>query len=245
MCGRFTLTIDTVSALAALLGVVVDPRLAARYRPRWNVAPTQPSPILLAEPAGARQLTEARWGIAWPPPPSRPQAHVAPQILARAETITAPARLRSLARRRCVVPADGFFEWAGPKGDRRPFWFHAPGGDLLLFAGIHHRSPEGEGFAIVTTAANDVVAPVHDRMPAVLSPEQATLWLEGDDVTVAAKLLRPAPRELLVRRAVSKRVSDVSHDDPACLEPLGPEGAGEGEASADARKPRAGQLKLF
>jgi putative SOS response-associated peptidase YedK len=243
MCGRFTLTIDTVSALAALLGVVVDPRLASRYRPRWNVAPTQPSPMVLAEPGHAPLLTEARWGIDWP----GERAHGAPQILARAETITQPTRLRSLSRRRCIVPADGFYEWAGPKGDRRPFWFHAQGGGLLLFAGIHQRSPEGEAFAIVTTAANDVVTPVHDRMPAVLSPAQAKLWLEGDDVAVAAKQLRPAPRELLVARAVSKRVSDVSHDDPACLEPSEARDAGEAEEAHPAKAPKKtkGQLKLF
>ena len=248
MCGRFTLTIDTFSALAALLGVVVDPRLEARYRPRWNVAPTQRSPMLIAEPGSAasgRALVEARWGIAWPPHGAAPAA---PQILARAETITAPAKLRSLARRRCIVPADGFFEWAGPKGDRRPFWFHAQGGGLLLFAGIHHRAPDGEGFAIVTTAANDVVAPVHDRMPAVLSPEQASLWLEGEDVVVAARQLRPAPRELLVRRAVGKRVSDVANDDPACLAPLvegaDAEATAPPPASAEGRA-RKRQLKLF
>jgi putative SOS response-associated peptidase YedK len=251
MCGRFTLTIDTFSALAALLGVVVDPRLEARYRPRWNVAPTQSSPMLIADPSGAhgRTLVEARWGIDWP---SHGEAHDAPrppQILARAETLTAPTKLRSLAHRRCIVPADGFFEWAGPKGDRRPFWFHASGGGLLLFAAIHHRAPEGEGFAIVTTVANDVVAKVHDRMPAVLSPKQAALWLEGDDVVVAAKQLRPAPRELLVARAVSKRVSNVANDDPACLEPLN-DGAAEAQAAQAAAKSvsaKAGkkQLKLF
>lgn len=244
MCGRFTLTIDTFSALAALLGVVVDPRLQARYRPRWNVAPTQSSPMLIAEPSGTRALVEARWGIDWP---SHGETHAAPQILARAESISAPGKLRSLAHRRCIVPADGFFEWAGPKADRRPFWFHAKGGGLLLFAAIHHRAPEGEGFAIVTTVANDVVAKVHDRMPAVLSPKQAALWLEGDDVVVAAKQLRPAPRELLVARAVSKRVSNVANDDPACLEELGEGGEPEAEGGASGTKAKAGkkQLKLF
>lgn len=262
MCGRFTLTIETFSALAALLGVVVDPRLQARYRPRWNVAPTQPSPMLIADPngtigsAGSRALVEARWGIDWPPHGAARDARdaqdtrAAPQILARAETITAPGKLRSLAHRRCIVPADGFFEWTGPKGDRRPFWFHAQGGGLLLFAAIHHRAPEGEGFAIVTTVANDVVAKVHDRMPAVLSPAQAALWLEGDDVVVAAKQLRPAPRELLVARAVSKRVSSVANDDPACLEPLveGEQEAAETASAATAATPATAakkQLKLF
>jgi putative SOS response-associated peptidase YedK len=252
MCGRFTLTIETFSALAALLGVVVDPRLQARYRPRWNVAPTQSSPMLIAEPGGARAFVEARWGISWPSRGEARESSTAPQILARAETITAPGKLRSLAHRRCIVPADGFFEWAGPKGDRRPFWFHAKGGGLLLFAGIHHRAPDGDGFAIVTTVANDVVAKVHDRMPAVLSPKQAALWLDGDDVVVAAKQLRPAPRELLVARAVSKRVSNVANDDPACLEPL-VEGEHAGDEARDAEatrgktKAKAGkkQLKLF
>ncbi len=265
MCGRFTLTIDTFSALAALLGVVVDPRLAARYRPRWNVAPTQSSPILIAEfggGPGARALVEARWGIEWPAHGATrgargsgeaPETRSAPQILARAESITAPGKLRSLAHRRCIVPADGFFEWAGPKGDRRPFWFHAQGGGLLLFAAIHHRAPDGDGFAIVTTVANDVVAKVHDRMPAVLSPKQAALWLEGDDVVVAAKQLRPAPRELLVARAVSKRVSNVANDDPACLEALGEGAEAAPEATrgaqhaqdAQAAKPGKKQLRLF
>ncbi len=240
MCGRFTLTIDTLSALAALLGVAVDPRLEKHYRPRWNVAPTQRSLMLVAEPGGARRLVEAAFGIRWP---AHGDARIAPQINARAESVSAPTKLRALGDRRCIVPADGFYEWSGPRSDRQPFWFRAQGGGLLLFAGIHHRAPEGEGFAIVTTAANELVAEVHDRMPAVLSPTQAKLWLESDDLALAAAQLRTAPADALEVRRVSKRASDVANDDAACVEPVAPRArpsARRGARTTDER-----QRKLF
>jgi putative SOS response-associated peptidase YedK len=204
VCGRFSLTIDTLSSIAALLGVTVDPRLGRRWRARYNVAPTDAHPIVVAD-GSARAIVAGGWGL----PPNT-------QILTRVESI-APSLERGHGahpERRCVVPADGFFEWGGPKGDRQPYWYTRSDHQLMLFAGVRRHAPDGEHFSIITTPANALVASVHDRMPAVLSHDAAIEWLARGD----AKLLKTAPNDALIVRRVSKRVNDVHHDDAAYLE---------------------------
>jgi putative SOS response-associated peptidase YedK len=205
MCGRMTLTTRDFEEVAALLGVDPSPELAASYRPRFNLPPTDPHLIVVGG-EGRRRLVGARWGFGRDPKK--------PQINARAETVARNGLFkRSFAERRCLVPADGFYEWTGAPGRRRPIWFHAPPGQLLLFAGIYDAS----GFAVLTTPANDDVAPVHDRMPAILAGEAADRWLEQAD----ERLLRPAPKGALIVTPVSTRASSVANDDEACLAPPG------------------------
>jgi putative SOS response-associated peptidase YedK len=220
MCGRMTLTRrewdDVLSELAALLAgagpLAVDQGAAALYRPRYNVAPSQPHPIVRRK-SGRPGLGFAEWGLL-----ARGRGKP-PAINVRAETAPfKPAFQEAFVTRRCVIPADGFFEWqSGPTG-RRPLWFHRPDGRLLLLAGLFDDETAESGFVrfgVITTGPNRLTAPVHDRMPALLSPEEAVAWLAEP----SQKLLHPAPEELLVATPVSLRVNSVRNDDPECLAP--------------------------
>ena len=214
MCGRFTLTAKDLGRVATALGAEIESGLSAAWQPRYNVAPTQLHPIVREEGAH-RSLARAAWGLTSSPGPT-------PHINARAESAaTKPTFRRAFEARRCVVPADGFYEWtSGPgKGTRQPVWFHAPDGALLLLAGLWEERAGTLAFTILTTAANDVVAKVHDRMPALLSRARMDEWLARPD----AALLAPAASDALVATMVSARVNRVAADDPDCLAP--PSGA--------------------
>jgi len=119
---------------------------------------------------------------------------------------------------RCLVPADGFYEWQGGRGERRPLWFHDPAGQILSFAGLAAERDGELAFVILTTAADGIVAEVHDRMPAVLAAEAAQAWLSRGD----AALLAPAP-DGFVARPVSTKVNVVANDGPELLEPHEPQ----------------------
>ena len=223
MCGRFTLTRTDLREVAELLGAAVSAEDAAAHRPRYNVAPSQEAWLVVEDGAG-RRLTRGRWGY---PPPFGPR-HDDPVglINARAETVAEKPTFRgALAGGRCAVVADGFFEWTGAKGHRRPLWFHAPGGEVLLFAGLARQVADAESgelerrFAVLTTAANRLVAPIHDRMPALVPVEALGRWLAPTALERVAlgDLLRPAPEGLLVATPVSARVNDARFDDPLCV----------------------------
>jgi putative SOS response-associated peptidase YedK len=221
MCARFTLTAG-VREVAAALGV--DPAAVdgAGHRPRYNIAPTQPH-FIVRERQEERQALPARWGLvnSWATDAKRAGA----QINARAEDVPRRRAYRATweKRRRCLVPADGFLEWTGPKSARQPVWFHRPEGGLILLAGLYESWPAGDDdwrrtFTILTTAANDTVAPIHDRMPVILSPDDAAEWVfPGNAPDAAWELLRPAPQSLLVGEPISRRVNSVRNDDPDCL----------------------------
>lgn len=208
MCGRFTLTIGDFEQLVALLGVEADMRLAARYRRRFNVPPSDTHWIVTPKSPEKRELLPARWGFGKSKLP-----------LARGETIATNNLFKgAFAARRCVIPTTGFFEWTGAKGDRKPHWFHPPVPDaLVLLAGVYGEGPEGFDFAIVTTAANDTVRPIHDRMPVVIDGGDVDRWLRGAPPN---ELIHPAPEGLLIDTAVSKRVNAAVNDDVECLEPV-------------------------
>jgi len=224
VCGRFTLTYPDRERLAAELGVPVDQLPESEYRPRYNIAPTDRHWIL-RQRREDRQLLPARWGLinTW----SRDRGQAARQINARCESIDRLRPFRdAFRRRRCVVPADGFFEWVGSKEARRPFWLHRPDGGLLLFAGVYESWQPAPGewertFTIITSPPNSVVGRIHDRMPVILLDAAVEEWLyEGQtDVDALKRLLLPAPEELLAVTAVSARVNSVKNDDPSCLEP--------------------------
>ncbi|WP_242343839.1 SOS response-associated peptidase [Anaeromyxobacter terrae] len=210
MCGRFALATPGIDVLAHELGATVSREPALAYRPRWNIAPTQDHWIVRLV-HGRRTLVSARFGI---------EGHSGRLVFnARSETAAELRTFRDAFRGgRCVVPADGFFEWQGGRGARRPLWFHAPDGGLLLFAALALEQRGAPAFVILTTAANDLVRPVHDRMPALLSRDAAEEWLSRPD----AALLRPAPERCLVSREVSEAVNDVANDGPELLEPPAP-----------------------
>lgn len=226
MCGRFTLTIPSYEELAQALGVDSDPNQAAAYRPRFNVAPTDTHWILRMR-TGVRALMGADWGLI--PHWAKHKTDGGRPINARAETLaSSPLFREALAQRRCVVVADGFYEWQKVGNEKRPIWFHPSEGGLLLMAGVASAwtdpstSLRKNTFSIVTTRANETVAPVHDRMPAVLTtPTDVEAWLDTEARASTADvlaLLRPAPESYFRLRAVSKRVGSVKNDDAACLD---------------------------
>jgi putative SOS response-associated peptidase YedK len=243
MCGRFTLTVPDYETLARALGVDPYGELAETYRPRFNLPPMDPHWILRVRD-GQRQLVPARWGLV--PSWAKSAVDAAKRINARAESLRSKNTFRgAFEQRRCVIPADGFFEWTGAKGKRMPVWFRPPDRELLFFAGLYEswRDPETAAwtktFTIITTGPNDLVAPVHDRMPAVLAPDDLERWMSPQsDLDEAYALLKPAPEGSLVGIPVSARVNDVRNDDPGCLGPP--------EEDPEAGDARLGQtLSLF
>jgi putative SOS response-associated peptidase YedK len=205
MCGRFTLTRPDLDELVCEFGAELDAEITRLHRPRWNIAPTNTHVVLKTE-NGSKRLVPARFGL------EGPGGRFV--INARSETAATLRTFRSaLAQQRCVVPADGFYEWQGARGDRRPLWFHRPDGGLLFFAGLAFERQDARSFVILTTPANDLLRPVHDRMPALLSREAAEAWLAHPDEA----LLVPAPEGFLAFREVSDRVNDVANDGPDLL----------------------------
>jgi putative SOS response-associated peptidase YedK len=222
VCGRFT-TRTPPDELARRFGVdvVVAPDLGARY----NIAPTL-DVYAVAEVAGERRLGALRWGLV---PPWAPDPSVGSRMInARAERVAgAPAYRRALRRRRCLVPADGFYEWRRGSGRPAPHLVRRVDGAPLALAGLWERwrppsgGPDLVTCTIVTTEANATVASLHDRMPVVLAPEHWDAWLDpaADDVEALQALLVPAPAgDLEVVRA-HPDVGDVRNDGPWLLEP--------------------------
>jgi putative SOS response-associated peptidase YedK len=228
MCGRYTLAI-TYRELAEELGVAFDPAVAEAYRPRYNIAPTDGN-LVLCEQEGDLSLVPARFGLVnfW----AKDLSGAARQINARAETVRErPAFREAFEKRRCIVPADGFYEWKREGKAKLPIWFHPSEGKLLRFAGLYDTWKDRatgqrlRTFAIITTGANELVGPVHDRMPAILAPEDAEVWLSAAP-SEAFALLRPAPEGALEAKRVSQRVGNVRNDDPSLLVADEPASAG-------------------
>jgi putative SOS response-associated peptidase YedK len=218
MCGRFSLT-STPEQLAERFGLEAAPQCA----PRYNVAPGQDVLAIRAREGGARSADPLRWGLV--PSWADADAASAPLINARAETAAnRPAFRDAFHSRRCIVPADGFYEWADLGGFRQPYWIAPVDARPLGIAAIWERwrSPEGiaiESCALLTTAANARIARLHDRMPAILAPAVYALWLDPErGVDSLAPLLAPLPDDALAFHPVSTRVNRVEIDDPALLE---------------------------
>jgi putative SOS response-associated peptidase YedK len=229
MCGRFVLT-TPAEALRQAFGFIEQPNLA----PRYNIAPTQDVPVIRQrkEPAGQRTLQMLRWGLV--PSWADSLAGGAKMINARAETVMEkPAFHRALARRRCLVAADGFYEWRPGDKAKQPYLITTRDGTPLAFAGLWERwsppPPESgllpadedaarrayiDSFTIVTTTANAALATLHPRMPVILAPAEYERWLDpAAELPTLLALLRPAPDDLLRHVAVDRRVNNVRNDD--------------------------------
>ena len=228
MCGRYVSTATPEQLVAEYH--VEQVCLDAPLPPRWNVAPTQPVYVVATErePEPRRQLGTMRWGLV--PSWEKRATPGAGLINARAETVaTRPAFRSALRRRRCVVPADSFWEWrAGPGGSRQPFAIARRGGATLAFAGLWEpwrdpASPERvlRSVAIITTAANRRLAEVHERMPVVLDAPALDRWLDPGtlDPGLLLPLLLPAPEDGWEVWPVGARVNSVANDGPDLLEP--------------------------
>ncbi len=218
MCGRYTLT-ASADDLAAEFGVDVP----ADYVPRYNIAPQQPVAVIGLDGGGRPRFAFLRWGLVpwWFSPE---QAKSGP-INARAETVASKPTFREAFReRRCLIIADGFYEWKREGRVRIPYRFRIHGGGLVAFAGLWERWGKGDEplhtCAIVTTAASGAVATIHDRMPAILSPGDRERWIDPDtDVAALRALLAPFEDRRLESYRVSRLVNSVANETPACIEP--------------------------
>jgi putative SOS response-associated peptidase YedK len=210
MCGRFV----SATPLAELAErFLVDDVRAEGLPASYNVAPTDPV-YAVAEHDGKRLLGTFRWGLV-PPQGPRP-------INARAETLLErPLFREAFARRRCLIPADGFYEWQAHEGRKQPYLISPRDGGVLALAGLWS-SKEASTCAIITTGANHVVGALHERMPVILPPEHWELWLDRTehDVAELSALLLPAPDELLQLHPVSSEVNSVRNNGPDLVRPI-------------------------
>ncbi len=219
MCGRFTLTTPG-ELIAEAFGLEDAPAL----EPRYNIAPTQPIAVVREDPDG-RTLSFLRWGLV---PAFSAEARGRNLLFnARAETLgTRPAFRSAYERRRCLIPADGFYEWQTVPGERqrRPHLIRGVGGRPFGFAGLweppHPEDPGSPGTCtIVTTEANLLLRPVHDRMPVIVPPESYGAWLDVGNRR-AGDLLRPSPDVGLTIVQVGPLVNRATNDTPECLIPV-------------------------
>ncbi len=219
MCGRFTLHFPA-ELLAEIFGLPEMPGLV----PRYNIAPTQASAVVRSS-GKVRGLDMLRWGLV--PSWAKDISAGRRMINARSESLLDKPAFRNAVRfRRCIVPASGFYEWK-PEGSRKiPYYIRLSDASPMGFAGIWEvwKTPEGsflETFAILTTPANPLIAPIHDRMPVILHPDAYGLWLDQDvrDPRQLQSLYPPYPADLLTLYPVSTRVNSPRDDDPACIAP--------------------------
>ena len=225
MCGRYAVT-SAPEAIRALFAYPEQPD----FPPRYNVAPTQPIAIV-RDFEGRRQFALVRWGLL-PSWVKDPKTFSLP-INARGESLTDKPAFRAAMRyRRCLVPADGFYEWKASGPRKQPYFVCAKSGSPLAFAGLWETwiGPNGEELetaAIVTTRANRTLADIHDRMPVIIPPEAFNLWLDcaSVDVETAMALVAPAPQDLLEAYEVSTDVNRTANDNPKLMERSAPVGA--------------------
>lgn len=226
MCGRYLLK-TALEELARLFGFIERPNLA----PHYNIAPTQEVPVIRQrrQPAGERSLAALRWGLVAPWAES-PKAGP-PLINARAESLLEKPTFRgAFQKRRCLVPADGYYQWREGDATKQPYLIARRDGAPFAFAGIWERwgprqdpAASLDSFTIITTDANDFLARFHHRMPAVLPAESYAAWLDPDaDGASVLDLLAPLPNELLEAVPLGKAVNSNRADGPELLEPAGP-----------------------
>jgi putative SOS response-associated peptidase YedK len=219
MCGRYTFKM-TWAELRALMAFTLPEgpdKLPFSFPPHYNICPTQKAPIARRDSAGVTRLELATWGLMphWADKPG--------PVNARAESLAEKPMFRAaLQKRRCIVPASGFYEWQAIEGKRtrQPWYIHRADDQPLLLAGLYeHRQDSGPTYTIITTPASDFIAPLHDRMPAILEPESVRRWLDEPDTA----LLAPAAPGVLTAHKVGARVNSPRNDDAALIEPATPQ----------------------
>ncbi len=222
MCGRYSL-ITAPEAMRELFAFDNRPNFA----PRYNIAPSQEAPVIRAR-GGGREFALLRWGLV--PPWAKDAASGAKMINARSETVADKPAFRAAWReRRCLAPADGFYEWRTENGAKQPFRVGMKSGAPFAFAGLWERwtDPEDaawtlETFTILTAAANDKLRPIHPRMPVILPAERYAAWLDAANTDPEDIPLHPYPAGPMAFYRVGVRVNNARNDDPACVEPLNP-----------------------
>lgn len=223
MCTRYSLTSphEAVRLYFRYLNEAVFP-------PRYNIAPSQPVAIVRDTERGIREMALVRWGLipGWVKDPRQFKMLVNARCEGAAEK---PSFRAGLRHKRCLVPADGFYEWTGPAGNKRPHLVRPRNGGPMGLAGIYENwlgadGSEIETMAILTTAANATMAPLHNRMPLIIAPEHFDVWLDCRPGTAMhiADLLVPAPDDLLEIIEVSRKLNNPSNEGPQVQEPVLP-----------------------
>jgi len=225
MCGRFARY-----SLSRELERYFNAHPAAfEFQPNYNVAPTQEIPVILQH-EGERRIKKRHWGLVpfW----AKDISIGSRMINARVETVTSkPAFRTALKQRRCLIPANGYYEWSGKAGSKQPFFFHLPSEEPFAFAGLWEvweskdASPEAGPYkscTIITTDSSEAVKEVHNRMPLILKPEFYEEWLnpENKEPSLIGAILKEGIVGELKRYPVSKLVNQVANNTPKCLEPL-------------------------
>jgi len=225
MCGRFSLRARNAAILAEYFDIADVPLLKARY----NIAPGQPAPVVRLKPGQTntrRELILLRWGLI--PGWAKDQSIGNRMINARAESLAQkPAFRAALRRRRCLIAADGFYEWQGIGRSRQPYYIRFRDDRPFAFAGLWE-SWEGpdhtaiDSCTIITTAAGELIRPIHDRMPVILPPEAYDVWLDPavENFEKFTALLVPFSSREMEVYPVNTLVNKASHDGPDCVEPL-------------------------
>lgn len=216
MCGRYTLRL-TLTQLTGIFDILRDSGLQLAMR--FNVAPTQTMPVVRLDSDGVRRLDLLRWGLV----PRWAKDAKTSLFNARAETIAEKPSFKSaFQQRRCLVPADGFYEWQNRPEGKQPHFIRLQGDRPFAFAGLWESWKDADGkpidsYAIVTTAANELMRPLHDRMPVILGEaDEYTRWLAAPD----QELLRPYPSERMIASPVGPIVNNARNDVPECILPL-------------------------
>jgi len=219
MCGRFTLT--TTDPLKLRRRFDLDESAQFDDQPRFNIAPTDAVLAIRERDDGGRAPGRLRWGLV---ATRGGEAHRS-QINARAETLDDKIVFReSFRERRCLVPADGFYEWRTDDNGKQALWINRADGELFAFAGIWAETPGRNGSpvhscAIVTCEPNELVRPIHDRMPVILDPDAEAAWLaETTEIEDLKQVLRPIEADVLATREVTDAVNNVRNDGPGLLE---------------------------
>jgi len=225
MCGRFTASFD-YRQIKVRWNLRGDFPL---FGPRYNIAPSQDVPVSVRN-EDRHQLKTMRWGLlpSWAQDPSIGQR----MINARAETLLEKPSFKQLvATRRCLVPGDGFYEWRREGMRKVPMWIHLKKREPFAFAALwdYWRDPAGDkeldSFTIITTEANALLRPIHNRMPVIYDKEMGRQWLEesfGDQPMILAAVLQPLPSEVMEAYEVSTLVNSPDNDTAACIQPVSP-----------------------
>lgn len=226
MCGRYKLVTDA-HVLIECFAVESMRFDISKLKPHYNIAPSQDVPIIRETGAG-RELVLARWGLvpSWSKEPRTKYS----TINARLETVAdKPTYRNAFRRRRCLVPADGFYEWRQSE-TKMPFHIRMPDAGVFAFAGLWERWEQGEiGFdscTVIVTKANELMRPIHHRMPIIVDPKDYDRWLDPRvrDDTQLMECLKSAPSERLTAFPISNYVNSPRHDDARCIEAVGGDG---------------------
>lgn len=216
MCGRYVTLSDLTWEHYAALLVLATRMPPSNFQPRYNAAPTQYLPVARLRNDETREIAFLKWGLV--PSWAKDPKDAVKAINARAETISVKPTFRSaFSKRRCLVLADGFYEWAGTGSQKQPYYIRFNGSAPLAFAGLWDSWRSGqddplETFTIITTEANSTMAAIHDRQPVMLAADQWNAWLSAPNESEAKKMLHPCASEAMEMWPVGKAVGNVRND---------------------------------